>query len=119
VLRPGGWLLASVPLRQFSRAAGNRALAQAVLAGRSQFARSLSQGLRFEDVSTLLPGSVRVARHTLVVVKEQFADGRALRHVLEGRGALAAIFGDYPPTTIEVPSPVDFEWPFAVLHAQV
>jgi SAM-dependent methyltransferase len=119
VLRPGGWLLASVPLRRFSRAPGNRALAQALLAGRSHFARSLSQGLRFEDVRTLLPGSVRVARHTLVVVKEQFADGQKLRQVLESRGALAAIFGDHPPLAIEAPSPVDFEWPFAVLHTQV
>jgi SAM-dependent methyltransferase len=119
VLRPGGWLLASVPLRQFSRTPGNRALARALLAGRSHFARSLSQGLHFKDISTLLPGSVRVARHSLVVVKEQFADGQKLRHVLESRGALAAIFGDHPPTTIKTPSPVDFEWPFAVLHAQV
>ena len=35
------------------------------------------------------------------------------------RGALAAIFGDEPPTTVEAPSPVDFEWPFAVLHARI
>jgi len=119
VLRPGGWLLASVPLRRFSRVPGNRALAHALLAGRSHFVRSRSQGLRFEDVSRLLPGGVRVVRHELVVVNEQFADSQELREVLESRGALAAIFGDQPPTRIEAPSPVDFEWPFAVLHVQV
>ena len=119
VLRPGGWLLASVPLRRLSHMAGNRALARALFAGRGHFARSLSQGLRFEDIPNLLPGGVRVARHDLVVVTERFADGQSLLSVLESRGALAAIFGDHPPATIDAPSPVDFEWPFAVLHAQV
>jgi hypothetical protein len=52
-----------------------------------------------------------------VVVSERFADSQVLREVLESRGALAAIFGDQPPVKIEAPSPVDFEWPFAVLHA--
>ena len=56
VLRPRGWLLASVPLRRFSSAPGNRALARALLAGRRHYAARASQGLRFEDVPRLLPG---------------------------------------------------------------
>jgi SAM-dependent methyltransferase len=119
VLRPGGWFLACLPLRRFSSAPGNRALAHALLAGRGQFVRRASQGFRFDDVPGVLPGETRVARHELVVVNERFADGQALLDVLRSRGALAAIFGDQPPTAIEAPSPVDFEWPFAVLHAQV
>lgn len=119
VLRPGGWLLASVPLRWFSRKSGNRALAHALLAGRRDFARRSSQGLRFEDVPNLLPGGVQVARHILVVVGERFANGGELLDILDSRGALAAIFGDHPPVTIEAPSPVDFEWPFALLHVRV
>jgi SAM-dependent methyltransferase len=116
VLRPAGWLLATLPLRRFSSASGNRALAHALLAGRSHYARRTSQGYRFEDVPNLMPG--RLARHELVVVSERFADSQVLREVLESRGALAAIFGDQPPIKIEAPSPVDFEWPFAVLHKQ-
>ena len=119
VLRPGGWFIASLPLRHFSGAQGNRALAHALLAGRGHFARRASQGFRFDDVRSALPGEARVARHELVVASERFANGRELLHVLRSRGALAAIFGEEPPTTIETPSPVDFEWPFAVLHAQV
>jgi SAM-dependent methyltransferase len=119
VLRPGGFFLACLPLRRFSGAPGNRALARALLAGRSHFARRSSQGFRFADVARVLPGKMRVLRHEQVVVSERFADGRELLSVLRSRGALTAIFGDEPPATIETSSPVDFEWPFAVLHAQV
>lgn len=119
VLRPGGWLLASVPLRRYSRKSGNRALARALLAGRRDFARKSSQGLRFEDVPSLLPGDVRVSKHILAEVGERFAGGADLLDVLDSRGALAAIFGDRPPAMIVAPVPVDFEWPFAVLHVQV
>lgn len=119
VLRPGGCFLACLPLRRFSGATGNRALAHALLAGRGHFARRPSQGFRFGDVPNALPGEMRVLRHDLVVMKERFADGPEMLDVLRSRGALAAIFGEEPPAAIEVPSPVDFEWPFAVLHAQV
>jgi SAM-dependent methyltransferase len=119
VLRPGGWLLACVPLRRFSNAPGNRALARELLAGRGHFARRSSQGFRFADVPKVLPGQSRVVRHELVVVSERFSDAGQLLDVLRGRGALAAIFGDRPPAAITASSPVDFEWSFAVLHAQV
>jgi len=119
VLRPGGWLLASVPLRRFSRAAGNRALARVLLSCRRAYLRLRSQGLRFEEVTSVLPGPVRVARHELVIERERFADGRELFDVLDSRGALAAIFGDHAPTRVETESPVEFEWPFAVVHVQV
>ena len=118
VLRPGGWLLATIPLRRFSRVPGNRALAHALLAGRRHYTHRTSQGFRFTEVVNLLPGRVRVARCEPEAMNERFADGRELREVLESRGVLAAIFGGRPPTRIEAPSPVDFEWPFAVLHAQ-
>jgi SAM-dependent methyltransferase len=119
VLRPGGFFLACLPLRRFSGSPGNRALAHALLAGRGHFVHRSSQGFRFADVPRVLPGEVRVLRHEQVVVGERFDDGREMLDVLRSRGALAAIFGDEPPTAIHVPSPVDFEWPFAVLHAQV
>ncbi len=119
VLRPGGWFLASLPLRHFSAAPGNRALARALLAGRDHFVRRSSQGLHFENVPGVLPGGLNVSRHELVLASERFANGEELLDVLRSRGALAAVFGDKPPLTIEAPSPVDFEWPFAVLHAQV
>jgi SAM-dependent methyltransferase len=117
VLRPAGWLLATLPLRRLSSASGNRALAQVLLADRRHYVRRTSQGYRFEEVPNLMPG--HLARHELVVVRERFADSQVLREVLESRGALAAIFGVQPPVKIEAPSPVDFEWPFAVLHKQV
>lgn len=119
VLRPGGWFLACLPLRRFSNAPGNRALARELLAGRGHFTRRASQGFRLHDVPSALPGEVHVSRHELVVVSERFADSQELLEVLRSRGALAAIFGDQPPTAIEAPSPVTFEWPFAVLHAQI
>lgn len=119
VLRPGGWLLASVPVRRLSLARGNRALARELLSGRRRFVPRTSQGFRIGDVAGLLPAPVRVARHELHVVGEQFEDGWELLDVLGSRGALAAIFGAEPPTAIEGAGPMDFEWPFAVLHAQV
>jgi SAM-dependent methyltransferase len=119
VLRPGGFFLACLPLRRFSAAPGNRALAHALLAGRYRFTRRSSQGFHFGDVPGALPGETRLLRHELVVVSERFADGRELLDVLRSRGALAAIFGDHPPAAIAAPAPVDFEWSFAVLHAQV
>jgi SAM-dependent methyltransferase len=119
VLRPGGWFLACVPLRRFSHAPGNRALARELLAGRDHFIRRSSQGFRFADVPKVLPGEACIVRHEQVVVRERFADAGQLVDVLRSRGALAAIFGDQPPAAIAAPSPVDFEWSFAVLHAQV
>jgi SAM-dependent methyltransferase len=118
VLRPGGWLLATVPLRLFSAASGNRALARALLSDRRQFAPKSSQGLRFEATRSLLPGAVHVGRHELRVGHETFADGREMLDVLDSRGALSAIFGDHPPATIATPSPLDFTWPFAIVHLQ-
>jgi ubiquinone/menaquinone biosynthesis C-methylase UbiE len=119
VLRPHGWLLASVPVRHLSPARGNRILARELLAMRHRFVPRTSQGFRIADVPNLLPPPVRVARHQLFVEHERFADGRELLDVLDSRGALAAIFGTEPPTAIVAPAPVDFDWPFAVLHAQI
>lgn len=119
VLRPRGWLLAAVPVRRLSRAPGNRLLARELLAARRVFARSPSQGFRFGDLSALLPPPVRLARQEVCVETERFADGRELLDVLDSRGSLAAIFGAKPPSTIAAPSPVDFEWRFAVVHLQV
>jgi SAM-dependent methyltransferase len=119
VLRPGGWLFATVPLRLFSGASGNRALARALLARRRDFVARASQGLRFEATRALVPGPVRVARHQLHVGRETFADGRELLEVLDSRGALAAIFGDHPPDSIDGPGPLEFAWPLALVHLQV
>jgi SAM-dependent methyltransferase len=118
-LRPGGWLLATVPLRLVSRAAGNRALARALLAGRRRFACRTSQGFLLEATRSLVPGAVRIARHDLHIGRETFANGRELLDVLGSRGALAAIFGDYPPQAIDGPTPLEFTWPFALVHLQV
>jgi SAM-dependent methyltransferase len=119
VLRPRGWLLATVPLRQPARASGNRLLARELLAQRHRFARRSSQGLRLADLPALLPSPARLHRQDVHVECERFADGQALLDVLDSRGALAAIFGTQPPTSLLTPGPVDFEWPFAVLHVQV
>ena len=119
VLRPDGWLLASVPVRRLSLARGNRALAAALLAGRERFVPRTSQGLRFADVPVILPGPVRVARHELHVESELFVDGREMLGVMSDRGALAAIFGSEPPTSIDAPGPLALDWTFAVVHLQV
>lgn len=124
VLRPGGWLLATVPLRAFSAAAGNHALARAVLAQRRTFQPRASQGLRFSATAALLPGSVRLAKHELRIARERFTDAAALLDALDSRGALRAIFGDGPIDLGKVPmgsAPVqlDYTWPFALVHLQV
>jgi len=118
VLRPAGWLLATVPLRLFSGAAGNRALARVLLAGRRHFAPRSSQGLRFQAVRELLPGNVCVARHELQIGRETFADARAMLDALGSRCALAAIFGEDAPASLDAPAPLDFTWPFALVHLQ-
>jgi SAM-dependent methyltransferase len=119
ILRPGGWFLASVPLRRLSRARGNRLLARELLAGRRGFAPRRSQGFRFAEVKGLLPRPACVARHEMFVAHEEFSDAGELLDVLASRGALAAIFGDDPPTAVAASGPIDFEWPYAVLHARV
>jgi SAM-dependent methyltransferase len=119
VLRPGGRLLATVPLRLFSKAPGNRALAKVLLADRHRFAERPSQGLRFQATRSLLPGALQVVRHELHVGREVFSDGKELLRVLDGRGALSAIFGDSAPKTLEVTSPLEFTWPFAIVHLRV
>jgi SAM-dependent methyltransferase len=118
VLRQGGWLLASVPVRRLSAAAGNRQLARALLAGRRRFVARQSQGFRFVETAGLLPPPVRVARHELLVERERFGDGKQMLDVLGSRGALAAVFGDQQPGAVAAAGPVDYEWPYAVLHAQ-
>lgn len=119
VLRPGGWLLAAVPLRGLSLARGNRLLARALLSGRRCFTRKTSQGFRFDDVATLLPGPTHVARQDRVVESEVFADSAEWLGILDSRGALTAIFGNHSPQRIEAPGPIAFEWPFAVVHIQI
>jgi SAM-dependent methyltransferase len=119
VLRPGGWLLASVPVRRRSHASGNRLLARQLLAGRSRFVLRPSQGFRFGEVAGLLPPPVQVVRHELLMGHERFVDQRQMLEVLGSRGALAAIFGDDPPRILDAPGSLDYEWPYAVLHARV
>jgi SAM-dependent methyltransferase len=118
VLRPQGWLWATVPLRQRASATGNRLLARALLAQRQRFSVRSSQGLRGVDAGRVLPPPAQVARNELVVERERFADGDELLDVLDSRGALAAIFGEHPPARIAASGPVDFEWPYAVVHVQ-
>jgi SAM-dependent methyltransferase len=118
VLRVGGSFLATVPLRRFSRMAGNRALGAALMAGRGRYARRPSQGFRLHDIPAVLPSELRVDRLEAHAVVERFPDARTLLDVLRSRGALAAIFGDETPSAIQTPSPVDFEWPFALLLAR-
>jgi SAM-dependent methyltransferase len=93
VLRPGGWLLVSAPVRHFSRAQGNRWLARGLHADRRNFRRLTSQGLRIEDMASLLPGEMRTHRLESVAIEERFADASALLATLESRGSLHAIFG--------------------------
>ncbi len=119
ILRPGGWLLASIPLRHFAAATGNRALARVLLANRRRFVASRAQGLRHDAARAVLPGSVRVARHELCVERETFADGRELLEVLDSRGALRAIFGPHPPAALPALAGPDFVWSFASVHLQV
>jgi SAM-dependent methyltransferase len=119
VLRRGGWLLAAVPVRHLSQARGNRLLARELLAARRRFVLRQSQGLRITDVPKILPPPVRVAHQELVIEHERFADGREMLDVLGSRGALAAIFGAEPPAAFVASGPLDFEWPFVVLHVQV
>ena len=119
VLRRGGWLLAAVPVRHLSQARGNRLLARELLAQRRKFVLRESQGLRITDVDKILPPPLRVAHQELVIEHERFADGGDMLDVLGSRGALAAIFGADPPGAFAASGPLDYEWPFAVLHVQV
>jgi SAM-dependent methyltransferase len=118
IMRPGAWLLASVPVRRLSSAAGNRLLARELLSGRRRYTKRTSQGLRLADVAVLLPPPIRVLRHELLVERECFADPRRMLEVLASRGALAAVFGDDPPRELEAGGPIEYEWPYVVLHAR-
>lgn len=121
VLRPGGWMLASAPLRHFSSAEGNRWLARRLHARRRSFRRLGTQGLRLEDMSDLLPGDVRIRRLESTVIEERFPSAQALLVTLESRGSLHAIFGaDGPDTTEEAPAgSLAFEWQVGLLHLQI
>ena len=121
VLRPGGWLLVSAPLRQFSHADGNRWLARRLHGCRRDFRRLGSQGMRIEEMANLLPGNMRIHRLESAVIEERFPDAAALLATLESRGSLYAIFGtDGCGVSGEVPAVgLPFEWHVGLLHAQV
>jgi SAM-dependent methyltransferase len=121
VLRPGGWMLVSAPLRRFSSAEGNRWLARRLHARRGNFRRLGSQGLRIEEMASLLPGEVRTQRLESVVIEERFPDAAALLATLESRGSLHAIFGaDGLQASSDVPAGnLAFEWHVGLLHLQV
>jgi SAM-dependent methyltransferase len=121
VLRPGGWMLVSAPLRHFSSAEGNRWLAGRLHARRGNFRRLGSQGLRIEEMTSLLPGEVRTRRLESVVIEERFPDAAALLATLENRGSLQAIFGaDGLQASGDVPAGnLAFEWHVGLLHLQV
>ncbi len=119
VLRPGGWLLATVPVRQLAAASGNRLLARALRAGRERYRPRPSRGLRFVEVPRLLPPPLQVLRHELRVAYERFPDAGHMLGVLASRGALAAIFGDDAPSTLDAQGPLDYEWPYALLQARL
>jgi len=121
VLRPGGWLLVSAPLRQFSNAEGNRWLAGRLHARRRSFRRLVSQGLRIEEMASLLSGEMRIHRLEAVTIEERFPDAQALACTLESRGSLHAIFGaDGPESLGNSPKgSLAFEWHVGFLHAQV
>ena len=118
VLKPGGWLLAAVPLRQRSSAEGNQAVAKAVMANRRTYSRRASQGLRFDETAALLPGPLRIAKHEAVVIEEIFRDGVQMGERLASRGALRAILGTSAYVSLTGNDPVAYEWPFAILHAR-
>jgi SAM-dependent methyltransferase len=120
VLRPGGWMLLSAPLRHLSGAQGNRWLARQLHARRRSFRRLGSQGLRMDDLGRLLPGDARIQRLESLVIEERFCNVQALLTTLESRGSLHAIFGagDLDSST-ETDSPADglvFEWHVGLLH---
>ena len=121
VLQPGGWLLVSAPLRHFSSAEGNRWLARRLHARRRNFRRLVSQGLRIEDMTSLLPGDVSIKRLESVVIEERFPDGQELAATLESRGSLHAIFGadDLEAFSDNPESGLAFEWHVGLFHAQV
>ena len=127
VLRPGGWLLLSAPLRQFSSAEGNRWLARWLHARRRNLRRLRSQGLRIEDMTSLLPGDVRIKCLESLVIDERFPDAQALLATLESRGSLHAIIGadgrsepsQGSHITVGPVGGLAFEWHVGLLHAQV
>jgi SAM-dependent methyltransferase len=121
VLRPGGWMLVSAPLRHFSSAEGNRWLARRLHARRGNFRRLGSQGLRIEEMTSLLPGEVRTQRLESVVIEERFPDAAALLATLESRGSLHAIFGadGWEALGKRPAGGLAFEWHVGLLHMQV
>lgn len=121
VLRPGGWMLVSAPLRHLSGADGNRWLARRLHARRRNLRRLVSQGLRMEDMSGLLSGDARIQRLESAVIEERFPSAQALLVTLESRGSLHAIFGaGGPDTTEEAPAgSLTFEWQVGLLHLQI
>lgn len=116
ILKPNGLLLASVPLRQWTRTSGNRMLARALLANRRGSQPRQSQGFRLAQTTTLLPGKIQTLCHVTTSITETFPNGCGMIDRLQSRGALWAIFGKpVRPDTLS-DSPVDYEWPFAVVH---
>ena len=121
VLRPGGWVLVSAPLRRLSSAPGNRWLARRLHARRNSFRRLASQGLRIDEMASLLPGGLVTRRLESAVIDESFSDASALLATLESRGSLQAIFGadGYGEHGNADAGDLAFEWQVGLLHAQV
>jgi ubiquinone/menaquinone biosynthesis C-methylase UbiE len=116
VLKPNGLFLASIPLRQWAHSEGNRMLARMLFANRRGYQPRQSQGYGFEQTETLLPGKFQTISRVAMVITETFRDGRGMIAHLHSRGALWAIFGEPIWPDFPLDSPVDYEWPFAVVH---
>jgi hypothetical protein len=84
-----------------------------------------SQGLRIEELASLLPGELRTHRLESVAIEERFSDAEALLATLESRGSLHAIFGrdelGEPSSQFSTrpEGSLAFEWHVGLLHAQV
>jgi SAM-dependent methyltransferase len=117
VLRPGGWLLISAPLRRLSRASGNRWLARELLAGRHHLHRAQSQGFRLDALAQALPTVMQARRLEAAVISECFAGAQDLLDTLASRGSLFAIFGAHRPVAANT-GPLQFEWHVGLVQAQ-
>lgn len=116
ILKPNGLFLASVPLRQWANSTGNRLLARVLYTNRHRYQPRSSQGYHFKQTEMLLPGNVQTLVRVAHVMTETFCNGNSMLTRLQSRGAIRAIFGEPVCPDFAFDLPVDYEWPFAVVH---
>jgi ubiquinone/menaquinone biosynthesis C-methylase UbiE len=122
VLKPGGLLAMTVPMRNPGQgASGNDSLRREILSRRGSFLPRQTQGLDVAELQSLFSDWKNLRLET-AIYKEELSSLAELASTLASRGSLHAVFGENPANLklsphVTTDTPLVFDWRFAILQA--